>query len=77
MSGFKGDIYRETMINDEYPNYSWFMLNEENVPMVGLSIVEFIPHGLYQEYANLAWGWMKNFSRNPETKEIEFNPYQN
>ncbi len=77
MSGFKGDIYRETMINDEYPNYSWFMLNEENVPMVGLSIVEFIPHGLYQEYANLAWGWMKNFSRNQETKEIEYNPYQN
>ena len=75
MSGFKGDTYRKTMINDEYPNYSWFFLNDKGAPMVGLNIIEFIPHGLYQEYAKLAWDYMKQFSRNPDTSEIDFNPY--
>ncbi|MCI6886860.1 MAG: dienelactone hydrolase family protein [Lachnospiraceae bacterium] len=77
MSGFKGDVYRETMINDEYPNYTWFLNNDEGVPMVGLSIIEFIPHGLYQEYAGLAWNWMKHFTRDAQTKEIHYNPYVN
>ncbi len=75
LSGFKGDIYRETMVNDEYPLYQWFFLNGEGAPMVGLSIIEFIPHGLYQEYARIAWNYFKQFSRDPETKEISFNPY--
>ena len=75
MSGFKGDIYRETMINDEYPNYTWLFLNNQGAPMVGLSIIEFIPHGLYQEYAKLAWDYMKQFSRDSETLEIQFNPF--
>lgn len=75
MSGFKGDTYRQTMINDEYPNYTWFFLNDRGAPMVGLSIIEFIPHGLYQEYAKLAWNYMKQFSRNPKTLEIQYNPY--
>ena len=43
--------------------------------MVGLSIIEFIPHGLYQEYAKIAWDYMKDFSRDPETLEIIYNPY--
>ena len=74
-SGFKGDIYRETMVNDEYPLHQWFFTNAQGAPMVGLSVIEFIPHGLYQEYANIAWNFFKQFSRNPETKEIVFNPY--
>lgn len=75
MSGFKADVYRETTVNDEYPLYSWFFLNDEGAPMVGLSIIEFIPHGLYQEYAKIAWDYMKDFSRDPETLEIIYNPY--
>ncbi len=73
LSGFKGDTYREYMINDEYPNHTWFFRNEAGAPMVGLNIIEFIPHGLYQEYADLAWNWMSCFSRDPETKEIHYN----
>lgn len=74
-SGFKGDVYRETMINDEYPMYQWFFLNDRKAPMVGLTVLEFLPHGLYQEYATIAWNYFKQFSRDPETKEIIFNPY--
>ena len=75
MSGFKGDVYRETTLNDEYPLYSWFFLNDQGAPMVGLSIIEFIPHGLYQEYARLAWDFMKHYSRNLETGAVEYNPF--
>ena len=63
------------MINDEYPFYQWFFTNDAGAPMVGLSIIEFIPHGLYQEYAHIAWNYFKQFSRDPETKEIIYNPY--
>ena len=76
LSGFAGDTYRETMVNDEYPLHQWFLNNDDGVPMVGLSIIEFIPHGLYQEYAELAWDWMKCFSRDSETKEIVYNQYK-
>ncbi|HPJ02989.1 MAG TPA: hypothetical protein PKU80_09140 [Candidatus Limiplasma sp.] len=77
MSGFKGDVYRETMINDEYPLYTWFFLNDEGAPMVGLNVIEFIPHGLYQEYAQLAWDYFRQFSRDQETGEIVYHPYAN
>lgn len=76
ISGFQGDLYRETTVNDEYPLYSWFFLNEKGAPMVGLSVIEFIPHGLYQEYARIAWDYMRGFSRNPETMEIEYLPWR-
>ena len=75
LSGFKGDIYRETTLNDEYQYYSWFFLNEEGVPMVGLGIIEDLQHALWQEYADLAWDYMSRFSRDPETKEIVYDRY--
>ena len=74
MSGFKGDVYSHFVINGEYENNLWFFLNEDSVPMVGLNIMEGVPHGLYQEYGTLAWDYMKQFSRDPETKEIVFTP---
>lgn len=77
LSGFKGDVYRETMINDEYPLYTWFFLNDKGVPMVGLNVVEFIPHGLYQEYAKLAWDYFRQFSRDQKTGEIVYHSYAN
>ena len=44
--------------------------------MVGLTVIEYIPHGLYQEYARIAWDYMSKFSRNQETLEIEYTPWQ-
>ena len=76
ISGFKGDLYRETTVNDEYPMHSWFFLNDQGAPMVGLTVIEYIPHGLYQEYARIAWDYMSKFTRNQETLEIEYTPWQ-
>jgi dienelactone hydrolase len=77
MSGFKGDAYKAIMLNDEYPNYTWMFINKAGVPMIGLSITEFLPHGLYQAYAELAWNFMVHYSRNVTTKAIGYNAYAN
>jgi dienelactone hydrolase len=77
ISGFKGDTYKAIMLNGEYPNYTWMFLNDAGVPMVGLSVTEFLPHGLYQAYAGLAWNFMVHYSRDVNTKEIAYNPYAN
>ena len=43
--------------------------------MVGLSIIEDLPHGLYQEYAKIAWDFMKHYSRDTQTGEIIYRAY--
>ena len=74
MSGFRGDAYERVMLNNEYASHTWTIHNGDGVPMVGLNVTEFLPHGLYQEYAGIFWNFAKHYSRNPETGEIAFNP---
>ncbi len=75
MSGFKADTYVEKTINNEYRNYTWFFLNDAGVPMVGLNVTDFLPHGLYQEFGNIIWDFCKHYSRDTETGEVIYNPY--
>ena len=70
-AGFKADTYRRTMLDKEYPCHEWY-INKDGVPMVGLSVFENLPHGLYQEYARIAWDFMKHYARNQETGEIVY-----
>ena len=62
---------RRTMLDKEYPCHEWY-INKDGVPMVGLSVFENLPHGLYQEYARIAWDFMKHYARNQETGEIVY-----
>lgn len=73
MFGAKPDLYMETTLNGEYTTRTWMMKNDEGIPMVGLSVTDFLPHGLYQEYGNVAWNFMKQYRRNQETGAIEYN----
>lgn len=75
MSGFKGDAYERVMLDNEYATHTWMIHNRDGVPMVGLNVTEFLPHGLYQEYAGIFWNFAKHYSRNPETGEIAYNPF--
>ena len=75
MSGFRADIYYEKLLNNEYMNRTWLMTNEDGVPMVGLNITDYLPHGLYQEFGRICWDYAKHFSRNLETGEVIYNPY--
>ena len=75
LHGFAADIYRRITLNGEYTNHTWFLKNKAGVPMVGLTVTEFLPHGLYPEYTKLAWDFVKHYSRNVETGEVIYNPY--
>lgn len=75
MSGFKGDMYERILLNNEYASHTWLLSNSKGIPMVGLNVTEFLPHGLYQEYAEIFWNFAKHYSRIPETGEIIFNPF--
>ena len=74
-SGFKADIYTRTKTNGEYTKHSWYMVNDDGVPMVGLTFTDDIVHCLYPEYAQMVWDYCKHFSRDLETGEVIYNPY--
>ena len=75
LSGFQGDSWTIETLNNEYESDTWYLENSDGIPMVALNYVKNIIHALYPEYANIAWKYMKNFSRNELTGEIEYNPY--
>ncbi len=72
--GYPCDVRSEKVLNGEFINRSWFY-EKDGVPMVGLTVTEGLVHALYPEYGNLMWDYAKHFSRDPETKEIIYNPY--
>jgi pimeloyl-ACP methyl ester carboxylesterase len=73
--GFKTDTYRYTTLNGEYGNHSWYVLNDESVPMVGVNVTDSLIHALFTEYGKVFWNFAKHYSRNPETGEIAYNPF--
>lgn len=75
LSGFKGDSWREETLNDEYVSYTWYLNNSNGVPMVALNYVKDLIHALYPEYANIAWEYMKHFSRDQKTGEIRYSAH--
>ena len=75
--GFRGDAYWEKLLNNEYMNRTWLLNNDQGVPMVGLNVTDYMPHGLYQEFGPICWEYVKHFSRNLETGEVIYNPYVN
>ena len=42
--------------------------------MVAALHSETITHTHYRAYAEIIWDWFKDFSRNPVTKKIHYNP---
>ena len=75
LHGFKHDSYRRITLNGEYTNHTWLVNNEAGIPIVGLTVTEFLPHGLYPEYSKIAWDFCKHYRRNVETGEVIYNPY--
>ncbi len=74
MCGFPSDSGLNVTLNGEFINHRWFMHNEEGVPMVGLSITDGPTHALYPEFAHLMWDYVSHFSRDSETKAVEYKP---
>ena len=73
--GFKTDRIVTKLLNDEYENRTWYKNNEAGAPVLAVSFTELLPHGLHPDYGmDLAWNYMKRFSRNTETGELVYNP---
>ena len=73
--GFKTDRIVTKLLNDEYENRTWYKNNEAGAPVLAVSFTELLPHGLHPDYGmDLAWNYMKQFSRNTETGELVYNP---
>ena len=75
ISGFRGDEFWEKFLNNEYMTRTWFIYNDAGIPMVGLNVTDYMPHGLYEGFGPICWEYAKHFSRDQETLEIIFNPY--
>ena len=76
--GFKTDKIVSKLLNDEYENVTWYRNNEAGAPVLAVSFTELLPHGLHPDYGmEIAWNYMKQFSRNTETGEVIYNPYVN
>ncbi len=74
LSGFKGDRYVYTVLNNEYGNHTWYRFNADGEPRVAFNLTENLIHALYPEYGYLAWDFCKQFSRDPESGLISYNP---
>jgi predicted peptidase len=74
LSGFKGDSWSIETLNNEYASYTWYLSNNKGIPMVALNYVKDLIHALYPEYANIAWEYMKHFSRDQKTGAIQYDP---
>ena len=74
-SGFKGEAYDEKLVNNEYPNHTWYRINEDGIPLVALNITDFLPHGLYPVYGEITWNFLKHYKRDLETGEVIYMPY--
>lgn len=75
--GQKGDKLVVDTVNDEFEKDTWYMNNENDVPMVAFTLIQGPVHALYPEYANIVWDFMKHYTRNVETGEVIYNPHTN
>ena len=75
MIGFKADHYKQIVVNNQFNNYTWLIDNADGIPMIGINITDFLPHGLYPEYGKVAWSFMSHYARNQETLEVIYTPY--
>ena len=72
--GFRADAWSETLLNDEYKNFIWYLNNKQGVPMVALNYTADLIHALYPQYARMAWDYLTQFSRDQKTGGIQYNP---
>lgn len=74
MIGIPSDRIRVDLIGGEWRTFRWEMDNAEGIPMVAVSCTENLTHSLYPGYGEIAWSWMKNYSRDLETGAVVYAP---
>ncbi len=72
--GLKADKIVKDTVNDEFPRDTYYLYNEEGVPLFAFTYVWDMIHALYPEYGRIMWDYLKCFSRDQATGEIIYNP---
>ncbi len=68
------DSFSLTTLNGEFRTFRWTVKNADGVPAMALSCTENTTHSLYPCYAELAWNFMKDFSRDLTTGQSIYTP---
>ena len=61
------------VLQGEWRTFLWHKNNEDGVPMVAISCTENLSHSLYSGYAEIAYNYMKHFSRDLTTGESVYD----
>ena len=57
--GLKADKIVKDTVNDEFPRDTYYLYNEEGVPLFAFTYVWDMIHALYSEYGRLMWDYLK------------------
>ena len=72
--GMEMDQFDVLLLNGEWRDFRWSRNNEAGVPVLAVNCIEYLSHTLYPGHAQVAYDYMKHFSRDPETGLTVYNP---
>ena len=68
------DSFSLSTLMGEFRTFRWTVKNPAGIPLMALSCTENTTHSLYPCYTELAWDFMKDFSRDLTTGQIIYTP---
>ena len=74
MIGMPTDEFDLFLLNGEWRDFRWFRYNEAGVPVLGVNCIETLSHTLYPGHAQVAYEYMRHFSRDLETGLTIYTP---
>jgi len=74
MIGYTADRMEVTTLAGEWRTFLWSFKNDEGVPILSISCTENLTHGLYPNYGEIAWNFMRHFARDPRTGKLLYTP---
>ena len=66
------DDFSVSTLMGEFRTFRWTVNNPDGLPVMAMSCTENTTHALYPCYAELAWDFFKDFSRDPDTGAIVY-----
>ena len=72
--GMPTDEFDLFLLNGEWRDFQWYRYNDAGVPIVGVNCIENLTHSLYPGHAQMAYEYMRHFSRDLDTGLTIYNP---
>ena len=72
--GMAMDEFDLFLLNGEWRDFRWLRYNEAGVPVLGVNCIETLSHTLYPGHAQVAYEFMRHFSRDLDTGLSIYTP---